>query len=263
MAESAGAAELEDPPTGRSGLLATPQAKACPYLVAAAGGWRTSVPSRDHRCTALAPAATLARDKQRRLCLTPTHTACATYVAALDARRERGLAPDGPSPVRWEVARTTAVVDAGLGLGTAVRNLVAERRGWQAVPAFVLLAALAAVALSGLGRDQPGGAVLPSPSASRESFPTISTPPTAQPSASAPIAATPSPSAPPTPSPSVPATPPPTSTPAPSARTTYTVKTGDTLYDIAIAFGTSVAAIKELNGLTSNTIHAGLVLLIP
>jgi LysM repeat protein len=41
------------------------------------------------------------------------------------------------------------------------------------------------------------------------------------------------------------------------------VKSGDTLYEIARSFGTTVAAIKQLNGLTSNVIRAGEVLLIP
>jgi LysM repeat protein len=57
--------------------------------------------------------------------------------------------------------------------------------------------------------------------------------------------------------------PPPTASPLPSARTTYTVKPGDTLYGIARTFGTTVAAIKDLNGLTSNNIRSGLILRIP
>ena len=56
----------------------------------------------------------------------------------------------------------------------------------------------------------------------------------------------------------------PTPTPTfPEADVTYTVQEGDTLYDIARTFETTVAAIKELNGLTSNTLHVGQVLLIP
>jgi membrane-bound lytic murein transglycosylase D len=42
------------------------------------------------------------------------------------------------------------------------------------------------------------------------------------------------------------------------------VKSGDTLYDIAIAFNTTVKAIQELNGLGSNTtLHVGQKLKIP
>jgi hypothetical protein len=41
------------------------------------------------------------------------------------------------------------------------------------------------------------------------------------------------------------------------------VQAGDTLGHIASRFGTTVQAIKDLNGLTSNTIHIGTELLIP
>jgi LysM repeat protein len=52
-------------------------------------------------------------------------------------------------------------------------------------------------------------------------------------------------------------------TPVPTASATYTVKSGDTLYSIALQFNVSVSALKSFNGLTSNVIHAGLVLKIP
>ena len=88
---------------------------------------------------------------------------------------------------------------------------------------------------------------------------------TAGPTATATPTATPAPTVTPAPTaaPAPTATPRPTATPVPSARTTYTVKSGDTLYGIAQSFGTTVAAIKDLNGLTSNTIRVGRVLLIP
>src|SRR5574341_723841 len=44
---------------------------------------------------------------------------------------------------------------------------------------------------------------------------------------------------------------------------TYTVQRGDTLYGIAIKFGTTINAIKSANGLTTNTIRIGQVLAIP
>ncbi len=44
---------------------------------------------------------------------------------------------------------------------------------------------------------------------------------------------------------------------------TYTVRTGDSLYTIARAFNTSVEAIKNANGLTSDAISIGQVLRIP
>src|SRR3990172_3463551 len=44
---------------------------------------------------------------------------------------------------------------------------------------------------------------------------------------------------------------------------TYTVQPGDNLYRIALRFKTTVAAIQQLNGLTSTTIRIGQVLKIP
>ncbi len=54
----------------------------------------------------------------------------------------------------------------------------------------------------------------------------------------------------------------PTDTPAPSGKT-YTVVSGDTLTRIASRNGTTVTAIKELNGLTSDNIYVGQVLKLP
>jgi LysM repeat protein len=56
-----------------------------------------------------------------------------------------------------------------------------------------------------------------------------------------------------------------TATPATAtvAPGTYTVKSGDTLYAIAIKFATSVAAIQQLNGLSGSFIFVGQVLKIP
>lgn len=45
--------------------------------------------------------------------------------------------------------------------------------------------------------------------------------------------------------------------------TTYTVKSGDTLYSIAKKYNTTVNAITTLNNLTSNTLSIGQTLKIP
>ena len=52
-------------------------------------------------------------------------------------------------------------------------------------------------------------------------------------------------------------------TPASSATETYTVKSGDTLSRIARAHGTTVTALKELNGLTLDQIKIGQKLKLP
>ncbi len=50
---------------------------------------------------------------------------------------------------------------------------------------------------------------------------------------------------------------------APSADVSYEVLGGDTLWSIAVKFGVSVSAIKEKNGLTSDFINPGQILIIP
>jgi LysM repeat protein len=51
-------------------------------------------------------------------------------------------------------------------------------------------------------------------------------------------------------------------TPTP-AQTTYTVQEGDTLNGIAIQFGTTAEAIRQANGLPSDVINIGQVLILP
>ena len=44
---------------------------------------------------------------------------------------------------------------------------------------------------------------------------------------------------------------------------TYTIKSGDNLYEIALKYGTTVDSLKEANSLESNTIYPGEILVIP
>jgi len=89
----------------------------------------------------------------------------------------------------------------------------------------------------------------------------------ADPSAPTPTPSVPSPT-PPTPTPPAPTPTPPTPpvpvTPQPGAPTTYTIKSGDTLWAISIKFGVTVEAITLLNNITNpNLIQPGQVLQIP
>lgn len=58
-------------------------------------------------------------------------------------------------------------------------------------------------------------------------------------------------------------TPPPAAAPAPSAPLTYTVREGDTLWDIALRFNTTVQALQAANGLSGDLIYPGQVLVVP
>lgn len=118
----------------------------------------------------------------------------------------------------------------------------------------MLLATLAlALGLSGTWAEGPvTAAASPTPkarpTATARPTPTPSSSPTAPVTTSAP-SGTPAPAS-PTPRPSV-------------AYTTYKVKPNDTLWLIARKFDTSIKAIRQLNNLTSDTIHVGQALKIP
>lgn len=246
-----------------------PASPVCPFLVAADGAWRADTASADHRCHAVQPAAPLALPKQRRLCLVDEHRACATYRAARDVRSTTlGGLNDLSSPWGW--VRTTPVVDTSIGLRAATAAFLADRRGWQVIPAVVLVAALGALGISNIGAGPGSAGPTPSPTLLALASPTTvgspepSATPTLMPATPAPSAtevASPVPTIAPTPAPTPVATPQPT--PVPSASASYTVKSGDTLYGISRQFGVSVTALKSFNGLTSNTLHIGQVLLIP
>lgn len=47
-----------------------------------------------------------------------------------------------------------------------------------------------------------------------------------------------------------------------SGETTYTVKSGDSLYSIAKKYNTTVDKLKELNNLTSNLLNIGQILIV-
>ncbi|MDQ2965737.1 MAG: LysM peptidoglycan-binding domain-containing protein [Chloroflexota bacterium] len=259
------------------GPLATRQI--CPFLTIDGGGWRSSSPSRDHRCGGVTPPVPLALDKQRRLCLTDTHLACATFLAATGASPSGDMGPvraalgrpgagASPTVTRWSLVRTAPVVLDRSRVPGSVGAIARNRRGGQLVLAGLLVAAFAAVAfarLSGSGGPAHVGAV--------ESIaPTASaavTPPAATSAVEPSPAPTPVPTVELTPVPTVEPTavPTPVATAAPStpvATRTYTVKSGDTLSRIASQFGTTIDAIVQLNNLPDrNRLRVGQVLKIP
>jgi LysM repeat protein len=234
----------------------------CPYLVAEAGGWRSVSPHREHRCGAVDPAAPLSADKQRRLCLSLIHQTCPAFVAAR-AARAAALAP-GVNPAvlaAAEAARRPIVRSASLILEQP-RLISSARARWpldravsQAALVGLMVVAFALVAIARLAATGQGA---PSTSASPVS------------SAVAVIGGTPSPSPSETAASSASETaaiqspgPNPSSTPPATSRTTYTVRSGDTLLGIATRYGTTVTAIKKLNRLSNSTLHVGQKLKIP
>ncbi len=242
-------------------------ARLCPYL-ATDEGWRSPKPAREHRCTAVDPPARLAVPKQRRLCLTVDHLACATFVAATESRPDRRAA-GAEVPLR-PVVRTAPVV-----LEPAPprlrRALGWSRRGGQAGLALLMVVAVVAIVISRSGEARPGtagvaGAVVsPSPAVAGAT----PTPSATAPLSPSPVPATASPSAGPSPSPPPDSFEPgasagPSSSALPSPTQTYTVRSGDTLSAIAARFGTTVRIIQQLNGIAdASLIRVGQVLVLP
>jgi LysM repeat protein len=245
-------------------------AAVCPYLLGADGAWRLSSASRDHRCHAVVPAAPLATDKQRRLCLVDAHLDCSTYKAAVDAVEEGGSVLD--RPLHRPVTRTAPLVLDRGRITVSVPGLSERGVGQSGLVALMAVAfgALAVTRLGGGPQLQPGAvepgadstpAVVSSPAATGTPAPptdapaTPTTDPTLVPSDSQPTAAPPA------------ATPrPPARTPKPTAATTttYRVQSGDTLSGIAAEHGTTWQEIAALNKLSDpRRLRVGQVLELP
>lgn len=221
----------------------------CPYLALADDG-RTVADGYDteHRCHALTPPAPLDRPRQVQLCLTEAHVRCDRFASA----RTAWLAASSGLPrVAPDVAfgRTRLVLEPE----PAWRNLSAPTTQFSRRTALIAVGVVV-VALLVLGSafrlfgGAPAVNASPTPSASPSASPIASS--TALESSSA------------GPSASIAASAPPAGTPTPSQRT-YVVQQGDTLNGIALQFGTTAQAIRAANGLTSNNINPGQVLVIP
>ena len=240
----------------------------CPYIASSDRAWRSSSPTREHRCGAVTPPAPLAFEKQRRLCLAPEYATCVTYLAA-KAARDASL--ERVSSLPRPVARMTPVILDRGRVGISIPTLRTDRTTGQTILIAALGIAFAAIViakLSGAGEPaHPGAAdttASPFATATASAFATPS--PTLAPTSSAtPVASVvPSPSA-PAPSDGVAVTAGPSVAPsAPAATRTYKVQSGDTLSGIANRFGTTTKALIALNGLTDPShLKVGQVLRIP
>jgi LysM repeat protein len=235
--------------------------RGCPFLLAEAGGWRLAMPTRDHRCAAFTPPSPLSPEKQVRLCLTPAHTGCATYLASLAAREARVGAPSPDRATRWGLARTTTVIEDTGGLRGRLLGLLLDRRRWPAIPAVLLVTTLFALAVSGVRSGLPATAVATATPGTPASTPAPTSAPTPTAAATATTAPETTPSAPPTAAPSPSAAP--TTRPTPNYRR-YVVRAGDTLGAIAARYGVSVGSIASLNHISNpSRLSIGQVLLIP
>jgi LysM repeat protein len=229
----------------------------CPYLLASDGSWRSATAAREHRCTAVTPPAPLAAEKQRRLCLTATHTGCATFVAAREAR----AATHREVALRRPIARTTPVVLDQGRIAVAMPSISTAPSLGQGILIGVLALAFGAIILAKIATSGASGGIdaSASPRVSASAAVVASHRPSPSPTAKPSPTPVPSPSPAPTAKPSP--TPVPSATPVPK---TYKVKSGDTLSGIAAKFGTTVKALEKLNGITDpSKLHVGQILKLP
>lgn len=249
--------------------VAPDTAAICPYLLAADGAWRAATPTRDHRCTAVVPAAVLATDKQRRLCLVADHLECSTYLAAIAARNASAGAIRGRGPRRAMPRTVPVLLDQGR-LAISIPGMPDRGIGQGGLVALMAVAfgALAVTRLTGGGPSVvpavAGEGGTPSPSIVASSRPPATTEPTAPEATSGDV---PSRTLVPSdvePTPGAPTATPVAATPRPSAGGSYRVQSGDTLSEIASAHGTTWQVIAQLNGITDpRKIRVGQVLKLP
>jgi LysM repeat protein len=245
-------------------------AAVCPYLLAADSAWRSSTVSRDHRCHAVAPAAALAADKQRRLCLVSAHVGCATYLAATTVLEEGDSVEE--RPLHRSVTKTAPLVLDRGRLPMALPAL--PDRAGQAGLVVLMVVAFGALAVTRLGDGGPGitpvgGVSGASPTAAAVATATPAEATTAPASPEAPtrtlVPSGVEPTTAPTPIPTSAASP----TPAPTARptqapATYTIQSGDTLSGIAGEHGTTWQILAELNDIENpRQLRVGQVIKLP
>jgi LysM repeat protein len=231
----------------------------CPFLAGVEAPWRSAYADRDQRCGAVRPAALLAVQKQRQLCLVADHRGCATYVAARDVATESaGQYPGDDGAALWLPSTSGPLVLEPPRRRPTVP--ASATRGGQAL--LVALMVVALVVLVVARTQSPAGSAGPTPGAGGQAL-------AGSPSGTAQATAEPT-LAPATPVPSATAEASPDATPtgtpdatAASART-YKVRSGDTLSSIASRFGTTVKRLKVLNSISDpRSLRIGQVLQLP
>ena len=220
----------------------------CPLLTL--GGDRRIVsgaPDAAHRCSAGGDLTSIEREYQARFCLTGRHETCERYVAHVN---EHGA----PGPAWRAAAPDATFVSTRIVVDTAPRAVIGRRPPRLGMVALVVVGLLLVGGVLGwMGLRGLAGILAPGESAS----PSAAVPSGTQ-------VAEPSPSIESSSGPSTAATPTPAPTPTPAATPiTYIVQSGDTLNEIAARFGTTAQAIMDANGLTSDIIQVGQVLIIP
>ena len=221
----------------------------CPLLTIGGDARVVSgTPDAAHRCSAGGSLSTIEREHQSRFCLGGRYETCERYRMHLEHV--------GPIGATWGPAAPDATFSSTrLVIEQAPRTALAGRPRRLGMAATILIALLvigAAAAWVWLGGPQGllgPSAGSPTPSA------------TAAPSATG-TQSEASPSASPSRAPGPTPTPLPTPVPSPTP-VTYIVQAGDTLNAIAARFGTTAQAIIDANGLTSEIILVGQVLIIP
>ena len=249
-----------------TGPIAT--AVVCPHIVVPGAAWRATRPLREHRCLAVSPPDAPSVEMQRRLCLTSAHPTCPRFEAALDARRSRWTgSPESLAAFEVRVARRVPrVAPVALDRPSAIAGPLSLLGGSRRLARLALAAAMVGAAALLLAARFAGGDLPGAGAASPErSLPVAAASPT---QALGPSAAGPTLPATATPSPSAGVSAPPARTPSPTAKPTatrtYRVKSGDTLSGIARRFGTTVAVLKKLNGISdASRLRPGQVLRIP
>jgi LysM repeat protein len=249
--------------------IAPDTASICPYLLAAGGAWRASTATRDHRCTAVAPPAILAAEKQRRLCLVADHATCSTFLAAQAARdaASGGIVGRGP---RRAIPRTSPLVLDQGRLAVGLPGLPDRGVGQGGLVALMAVAfgAIAVTRMTGGGPDvipAAAGGASSSPTAVASAAPVATerpNTPTTSPGTSPERTLVPSDVE---PTPSAPSSASPGSTHSPGTKTTtYKVKSGDSLSGIAAAHGTTWQVLAEINDINDpKKLRVGQVLTLP